>query len=68
MSGKVCVNDANPVKYLAPATELPQRIAKGSMTIVYEKLTELEEQLGLSENHDPSYVSILQGAIRCFSA
>ena len=68
MSGEVYLNDADRVKYLATATELPQRIGKGSMRIVYENLTELKEQLGLSENYDPSCVRILQGAIRSFSA
>ena len=65
MSGKVYLNNANPVKYFATATELPQRIGKGSVRIVYEKLTELEERLGLSGNHEPSGVVIVQDVIRC---
>jgi len=68
MSGRVSVNDANCVKYWATATELPQMIGKDGMKIIYKKLMELEEQLGLTRNYDPSCVAILQSAIRSFSA
>jgi len=53
MLGRVCLNDVNQVKYWAMATELPQMVVKGSMRITYEKLTELEERLGLTRNHNP---------------
>jgi len=68
MSGRVSVNDANRVKYWGTATELPQMIGKGAMKLVYKKLMELEEQLGLTRNYNPSCVNILHGVIRSFSA
>jgi len=68
MSGRLSINDANRVKYWATATELPQMVGKGSIRIIYKKLIELEEQLGLTRNYDPSCVTILQGAITRFSA
>jgi len=67
MSGSVSIN-ANRVKYWATATELPQMVDKGGIRITYKKLIELEEQLGLTRNYDPSCVSILQGMIKGFSA
>jgi len=68
MSGRVSVNDMNRVKYWATATELPQMVGKGGIRNLYKKLMELEEQLGLTRNYDPSCVGILQGAIKSFSA
>ena len=68
MSGRVYLNDANRVKYWATATELPQVVGKSRIRIIYERLTELEEQVGLSRNYDPPCVSILQDVIKGFSA
>ena len=68
MSGRVSVNNANRDKYWAMAIELPQMIGKGGMRIIYEKLIELEEQLGLSRNYNTSCVGTLQCAIKSFSA
>jgi len=47
----------------------PEWLAKeASELYIYERLAELEEQLGLSRNYDPSCVGELHGAIRSFSA
>ena len=68
MSGRVYLNDANRGKYWAIRMELPLMVGKGSIRIIHETLAQLEEQLGLSRKYDPSCVTILQGAIRRFSA
>jgi len=68
MSSRVYVNDANRVEYWATATKLPQMTGKCGIRIIYKKLMELKEQLGLTRNYDPSCVSILQSVIKGFSA
>jgi hypothetical protein len=68
VSCRVNLNAANRVTYWATCTELPQMVGKGGIKVIYERLMELEGQLGLDRNYDPSYVDIVQGVIRSFSA
>ena len=68
MTSRVSVNDVNYVAYWAIATDLPRMVGKGDIRIIHERLIELEEQLTLTRNYDPLYISTLQSMRKSLSA